>query len=116
MNSFFILAWLIRSQPHAQHEYQRVILNHKLEKVHKEIAFLEKQILGASERLTKKLSKMWAVGGSLDLRVNYPYCPESILTWCTFCKCLFDETENVKTKISDSRSSHLFPARKFLSF
>ena len=104
---------MVRSQPYAEHEFQIAILNRKLEKVHSEIAFLEKQILNASERLTKKLTKMWAVGGSLDLRVNYPNCPESILTWYTFCRCLLDEAEKVKPRLSDSVASHFFPARKF---
>lgn len=106
----YFQAFITRSLPHAQSDLQKNLVRIKMEKVHAEMKFLENQLNRASKKLMNTLSRMWKVGGSIDMVHTYNGGSKALLIWTTFCKLLFFEEKRVENKLSDARAAHNFGA------
>ena len=108
--TLYFQAYITRSVPHARSNLQQNLVRLKMEKVHGEIEFLENQLNRASKKLMNTLSRMWKVGGSIDMVHTYNGGSKALLIWTTFCKLLFFEEKRVENKLCDARSGHNFGA------
>ena len=73
-----------------------------MEKCRKGSTFLSEQFLSATDRLLRRLEKIWSIGGSLDLKRNYAGGSEALVTWMAFVTSLWGEHIKIESQLSES--------------
>ena len=86
-----------------------------MEKCRKGRKFLSDQFNSATDRLLRRLDKIWAIGGSLDLSRNYLGESEALITWMAFITALWGEHIKIESQLSDKPHVIRLSACKFIT-
>lgn len=86
-----------------------------MEKCRKGKKFLSDQFNSATDRLLRRLDKIWSIGGSLDLTRTYLGNSEALVTWMAFITALWGEHIKVDSQLSDKPHVIRLSACKFIT-